>query len=70
MLQQLRAAPWVPTPEDTWKDIKCHEGTRGELQTIFRMAQHISRGIATAASLEQTEEEERRERGGRHVDSD
>ena len=41
----------MPTPKDTWKDIKVHGGLRGELQTVFKAARQISMGTATAASL-------------------
>ena len=66
----MRQMPGVPTPEATWKDIKVHGGLRGELQTVFKVARQTSMGIATAASLEQAEVNEKRERGARYVSED
>ena len=70
VLQALRQMAGVPTPEDTWKDIKVHGGLRGELQTVFKAARQISMGTATAASLLQAETNERRARGARNVSED
>ena len=70
ILRQLAGVPGVPSPEDTWKDVKCHEGLRGELQTVFQHARRISQSLATADSLERTEETERIARGGRSVSED
>jgi hypothetical protein len=70
ILAQLSTAAGVPTPEQTWKDVKNHVGLRGELQAVFAAASHISRGIATAASLERTEQQERIARGARGVSED
>jgi hypothetical protein len=50
--------------------MKVHQGLHGELQAIFRAALRTSQGIATAASLEQAESDERASRGGVSVSED
>ena len=70
VLQSLRQTAGLPTPEATWKDIKVHGGLRGELQTVFAAARHVSMSLATAASLEQAEADEKRARGARGVSED
>ena len=70
VLHALRQMAGVPTPEDTWKDIKVHGGMRGELQTIFKVARQISQGMATEASLRQAQMKEKAERGARCVSED
>ena len=67
VLSQLRCTVGLPTPEATWKDLKLHKGTRGELQAVFSAARRSSCGLATAESLARAEEAERVARGGKHV---
>ena len=69
LLRLMRLTAGLPSPEATWKDAKVHKGLRGELQAVFRAAKILSQGLATAASLEQTENEERKSRGSRSEDS-
>lgn len=71
LVELLRArGGGVPSQEDAWKDMKVHEGRRGDLRGVYAAALAESRGRATAESIVECERACMRARGARYVSED